>query len=214
MADTITIVYGAAAREWARPIAVETDAPLRLSDGSYPFAEPPDLIRLDTTAARLGFLREHLRSLCDLWSKPSRQFLDLYFGWIGETLARDPARRELMEAGCGLFAPQDWSFAAPRPLPSAHLSVGGDAVRADFAFWIGGGFVAVELPGERRAKRRGELARLGGAGATVIELAPADLADAAALGARLPPRFHDFWRGVALPRSPFGPRIGRTVVRL
>ena len=206
MAEAITVFYGATTREDAQVVALRRGAPLRLSDGPYPFAEPPDLIRLATTAARLDFLREHLRSLCGLWAKPRLQFLDAYFAWIGATLAVAPAHRALTDAGHGLFAPEDWSFAALRPLPSVLLLAGTDTIRADFAFWTGAGLVAVELPGERRAQRRGQLARLAASGVTVIELVPADLADAAALGAKLPAAFGEFWRGVALPHSPFGTR--------
>ena len=206
MVDTLTLSYGATAHANALPIALQIGAPLRLSDGSYPFAEPPDLTRLDTTAARLDWLREHLTSLCDLWAKPPRQFLNAYFAWIAATLAAEPARRALTDAGHGLFAPEDWSFAALRPLPSAFLPAGGGTARVDFAFWTGAGFVVVELPEERRAKRHAELVRLAASGVMLIELAPADLGDAAALGARLPVAFHDFWRGVALPPSPFGAR--------
>ena len=206
MAEAITIFYGAATRDGAQAIELRGGRPLRLSDGFYPFAEPPDLIRLDTTLARLDFLREHLQSLCDLWAKPPRQFLDAYFAWISAALASEPARSDLTAVGGGLFAPADWSFAALRPLPSALLSAGEGAVRTDFTFWTGAGFVAIELPGGRRATRRDELARLAAAGVTVIELAPADLADAAALDAKLPAPFRDFWRGVKLPQSPFGAR--------
>ena len=206
MAGTITISYGAGTRANALPIALRAGAKLRLCDAAYPFAEPPDLIRIETTATRLAFLREHLQSLCDLWAKPPRQFVDAYFAWLAATLASDLARRALTEAGHGLFAPDDWSFAALRPLPSAFLPAADEWVRAEFAFWTGDGFVAVELPGERRAKRRDELVRLAQAGVTVIELAPADLVDATALGVKLPAAFHDFWRNIALPRSPFGAR--------
>ncbi|HYL48794.1 MAG TPA: hypothetical protein VET84_05465 [Stellaceae bacterium] len=206
MAEAITIFYGATTREDAETFALHRGEPLHLSDGPYPFAEPPDLIRLATTAARLGFLHEHLRSLCGLWAKPPLQFLDAYFAWISAMLADAPAQRELTATGHGLFAPEDWSFAALRPLPSALLPAGGDTICADFAFWTGAGFVAIALPGERRAKRRDELAGLTAAGVTVVELTRADLADAAALSVKLPAAFHDFWRGVKLPRSPFGAR--------
>lgn len=206
MAEAITVFYGAATHDGAQAVELRPGAPLRLSDGPYPFAEPPDLIRLDTTAARLGFLCEHLQSFCDLWAKPPRQFLDVYFVWIAATLAADPAQRALTELGHGLFAPADWSFMAPRPLPSTLLTVAGDTIRTDFAFWTGEGFIAIELPGERRAKRRAELARLRATDVVVVELATADLGNVAALGTRLPPPFRDFWRGASLPLSPFGGR--------
>ncbi|HYL32788.1 MAG TPA: hypothetical protein VEU53_06535 [Stellaceae bacterium] len=206
MAEANTTFYGAATREDAQVATLRRGMPLRLSDGPYPFAEPPDLIRLATTAARLDFLREHLRSLCGLWARLPRRFLDTYFAWIGATLTSPPAQRALTDAGHGLFAPEDWSFMALRPLPSALLSAGGDTVRIDFAFWTGNGLVAFELTGERRAKRREELTRLAAGGVTVVELARGDLVDASALGTRLPPDFREFWRGVPLPCSPFGAR--------
>ncbi|MDE1903182.1 MAG: hypothetical protein KGI46_04950 [Alphaproteobacteria bacterium] len=211
MADAITIFYGAATRDDAEAVSLRRGAPLRLSDGPYPFAEPPDLIRLATTAARLDCLHEHLRSLCGLWAKPPLAFLDAYFAWIGATLAAAPAKRALSEAGQGLFAPEDWSFAALRPLPSAFLPTGDVTISVDFAFWTGVGIVAVELPGGRRAKRRDELERLRASGVTVVELGLADLADAAALGAKLPLEFAAFWRNAKLPQSPFGAR-GLTIV--
>ncbi|MGH7008568.1 MAG: hypothetical protein ACRED7_09210, partial [Stellaceae bacterium] len=200
MAETIAVFYGATTRDDAQAVSLRRDVPLRLSDGPYPFAEPPDLIRLATTAARLDFLREHLQALCGLWAKPPLAFLDAYFAWIGATLAAAPAQAALTEMGRGLFAPEDWSFAAPRPLPLALLPAGDAAIRADFAFWTGAGFVAVELPGERRAHRRGDLVRLAAVGVSIIDLGPADLTDAAALGAKLPTGFAAFWRGVPLPR--------------
>ena len=206
MTDAITVFYGAATRDDAQAVSLRRGAPLRLSDGPYPFAEPPDLIRLVTTAARLDFLREHLRSLCGLWARPPLQFLDAYFAWIGAALTAEPVARALAEAAHGLFTPEDWSFAALRPLPSALLRASDAAVRGDFAFWTGAGLVAIELPGERRPQRRGELALLSASGVTVVELTSADLADGVALGTKLPADFTEFWRGVPLPRSPFGAR--------
>ncbi len=204
MTDAITVFYGAATRDDAQAVSLRRGAPLRLSVGPYPFAEPPDLIRLAPAAARLDFLREHLRSLCGLWARPPLQFLHAYFAWIGTTLAAAPVVRALAEAAHGLFTPEDWSFAALRPLPAALLPAGDAAVRTDFAFWTGAGVIAIELPGERRAQRRGELALLSASGVTVVELTSADLADGVALGTKLPADFTEFWRGVPLPRSPFG----------
>lgn len=209
--DAITIFYGAATRDDAQAVSLRCGAPLRLSDGPYPFAEPPDLIRLATTAARLDFLCEHLGSLCGLWAKPPLAFLNAYFAWIGATLAAAPTRTALTETGHGLFAPEDWSFAAPRPLLSALLPADDVTIRVDFAFWTGTSFVAVDSPRERRARRRGELALLTAAGVTVLELASGDLIDAATLAAKLPADFAEFWRDIPLPRSPFGAR-GLTIV--
>lgn len=179
--------------------------PLRLWHGPYPFAEPPDLTRLKGTAERLAFLKEHLKSLCGLWARPPLDFLDAYFRWIESTL--EGSKTELEARGGGLFQPRDWSFAAFRPLPLAHLPVAADkSVRTDLAFWTGDRLAAIELVGEStpRRQRREELDALRQAGVAVIEIPVAALAngDPAAL---LPASYTRFWEGVELPKSPFGP---------
>src|SRR5271154_3123437 len=179
--------------------------PLRLWHGPYPFAEPPDLTRLKGMAERLTFLKEHLKSLCGLWAKPPLDFLDAYFRWIEPTL--EASKTELEARGGGLFQPRDWSFAAFRPLPLAHLPVAADkSVRTDFAFWTGDRLAAVELVGEStpRRQRRAELDALRQAGIAVIETPVAVLAGGD-LAALLPASFTRFWEGVELPKSPFGP---------
>ncbi len=181
--------------------------PLRLWHGPYPFAEPPDLNRLKGTAERLAFLKEHLKSLCGLWTRPPLDFLEAYFRWIDSALESGRAELEALAAkGGGLFQPRDWSFAAFRPLPLAHLPVAADrSVRTDFAFWTGDRLAAIELIGEStmRRQRREELDALRQAGVDVVEIPVARLAgDLAAL---LPESFARFWAGVELPKSPFGP---------
>jgi hypothetical protein len=179
--------------------------PLRLWHGPYPFAEPPDLTRLKGTAERLAFLKEHLKSLCGLWARPPFDFLDAYFRWIESTL--EASKAELEARGGGLFQPRDWSFAAFRPLPLAHLPVAAERnVRTDFAFWTGDRLAAVELVGEStpRRHRREELDTLRQAGVAVVDIPVAQLAGGD-LAALLPASFARFWAGVELPKSPFGP---------
>jgi hypothetical protein len=179
--------------------------PLRLWHGPYPFAEPPDLNRLKGTAERLAFIKEHLKSLCGLWARPPLDFLEAYFRWIDAAL--EAGRAELEAKGGGLFQPRDWSFAAFRPLPLAHLPVAaGRSVRADFAFWTGDRLAAIELIGEStpRRQRREELGALRQAGIELVEIPHAALAGGE-LGALLPQSFARFWDGVELPKSPFGP---------
>src|ERR1700689_926589 len=180
-------------------------SPPRRWPGPYPFAEPPDLTRLKGTAERLAFLKDNLKSLCGLWARPPLDFLDAYFRWIESTL--EGSKTELEARGGGLFQPLDWSFAAFRSLPLAHLPVAADkSVRTDFAFWTGDRLAAIELVGEStpRRQRREELDALRQAGVAVIEIPVAALAggDPAAL---LPASFTRFWEGVELPKSPFGP---------
>lgn len=212
MEEGLVLSYGAATvaaqMPSVRPIPGRV---LRLADGPYPFPEPPDLFRLARSEERLAFLCDHLQSLCGLWDKPARLFLAVYFAGITAAIAA--AAREidaLAAATGGLFSPSDWSFAAPRPLPQAHLPAdAAGTVRADFAFWTGTQFIAIELLGSAtpRRQRRAELARLAAAGVAVIALPAASLPhDGPALLARhLPPLFRRFWEGVRWPGSPFAP---------
>ncbi|HXP31614.1 MAG TPA: hypothetical protein VN832_11025 [Stellaceae bacterium] len=209
MADLV-IAYGVAAVAEAAPrvtIDRARAAPLRLCDGPYPFAEAPDLFRLATVAQQRDFLREHLQSLCNLWDKPARLFLDAYFRRIAAAIEEGQGDlAALAERAGGLFSPGDWSFCALRPLPQAHLL----GVRTDFALWTGAALVAIELVGSAtpRRRRREELARLRQAEIIVLELPVERLerAEERFLAEILPPAFHRFWAGVALPSSPFAPQ--------
>jgi hypothetical protein len=207
--EILRIPYGGAQ---VGTLAVELDrragAPLRLSDGPYPFAEPPDLVRLTSLADRLAILREHLQSLCGLWDKLAHLFLAAYFARIATAIAaNEPELTALAARSGGLFAPPDWSFSALRPLPQAHL--GAPPVRVDFAFWTGVALVAIDLQGSGspRKQRQEELARLREQGVTVVAVPGGALqAEGEALLARLlPAPFQKFWAGVGLPSSPFGP---------
>jgi hypothetical protein len=191
------------------PLAVcRHGVPLRLSSDDWPFAEPPDLVRMPETADRLVFLCEHLKSLCGLWDKGPRLFLDIYFRHILRCIAAEPEALTAASARHGaLFRPLDWSFSALRPLPAAHIVVEDEeAVRADFAFWSGDGVVAVDIAGLGSSKARREAReRLRRHGVAVIEIALDELQRDGEnrLASRLPPVFQTFWDGVALPASPF-----------
>lgn len=198
-------------------------APLRLSDGPYPFIEPPDLVRMTGVAERFEFLRDHVKAQCGVWDKLPRLFLDAYFAFV---LSAIDAHRQRLEAaasasGC-IFTPIDWCFSALRPLPQAHLvappdgAPGGgddpaDLVKAEIAFWTGDALVAIEPVGSAtpRRQRREELARFARHGVTVIEVPGSDVQrDGETLLARLlPPPFGAFWEGVDFPSSPFGPQL-------
>jgi hypothetical protein len=202
------VQYGRASAASPGPAAlVAPGAPLRLCDGPYPFPEPPDLIANATIAQRLELLREHLATQCGPWDRLARIFLDAYFTYIAAALAAGAP--ELATRTGGLFVPADWSFAALRPLPQAHLPPHDEApVRVDFAFWTGAQFVAIDLVGSAspRRQRQDELARLTAAEVTLVPVPGAALQqDGAKLLARLlPPQLQRFWDGVSLPSSPFG----------
>ena len=194
------IPYGSA-KPAGLAIELAAGRPLRLSDGPYEFAEPPDLVRLVGTPERLEILHEHLNALCGLWDKPAQNFLSLYFRWLAASVAAAPS----LAARAGLFAPADWSFSALRPLPQAHL--GAPPVRVDFAFWTGSGLIAIALQGAGtpRRQRQEELARLRAGGVAVVEVPAASLAQDDVLDRLLPAPLKNFWEDVALPASPFGP---------
>jgi hypothetical protein len=218
-ADMLTIPYGSAETfdPWGGVLpgvpCVRIDrrgrAALRLDGPGYPFAEPPDLVRLVTLEERLAFLLEHLKGQCGLWDRLPRLFLEAYFRWIAASIAAAGATIAAGAAGrSGLLVPRDWSFAALRPLPQAHLPTSGGPVRVDMAFWTGEALVAVEMVGNAsRDRRRLEaLERLRQEGAAVVEIAGSALQrdGVAALDEALPPPFHRFWEARPLPLSPFG----------
>lgn len=211
---SLDILYGVAEPGPAAPsVRVVRGVPLRLWEGPYPFAEPPDLIRLTDVAQRLDFLRDHLQSLCGIWAGSLRIFLAAYFRWVGSVLAANQAAVERQTEGGGLFQAADWSFAAFRPLPSAHLPANGGTIRVDITFWTGERLVAIELigGGTLRAKRQAELDALRAAGVALCEIPVAGL-DGAVLDQHLPPDFARFWQGIALPRSPFGGTVPMAIL--
>jgi hypothetical protein len=184
--------------------------PLRLSTMQWDFPERPDLIALAERDARLDFLRDHLKSLCGLWDKEPRSFLDAYFRDIRECIRRyRPALDPLAAAHGGLFQPEDWAYSALCPLPQARLPAAPDAV-VNFAFWNGAELETVVVLGpasQNRAERAGR-ARLRESGAHVTEIPGAEFQHASAgdLIAHLPAVLGKFWEGVSLPSSPF--RVG------
>ena len=68
---------------------LEPHRALRLSTMAWDFPERPDLNAIATIADRLDFLRDHLKSLCGLWDKLPRLFLDAYFRGITECIAQN-----------------------------------------------------------------------------------------------------------------------------
>jgi hypothetical protein len=194
-------------------IDLRNPAPLRLSDMRHPFTAPPvaqDLAHADT---QLVVLEQHLTGLCGVWAKPQARFVAHYFAalrdHVGENEAAFVARTGQL---AGLVEPLHWCFAAPMPLPRAHLGLDGagrlagrnrtTSVCVDFAFWTGGALSAIEIAsGSQTGARRRALEGLSAAGVHVDRIDPA-LAGSALL-ARLGPAFSAFTDGLDLPESPF-----------
>src|SRR5689334_15894477 len=121
--DALTISYGN-----SLSAKLEAGRPLRLSTMRWDFPEPPDLIALAERDARLDFLRDHLKSLCGLWDKAPRSFLDAYFRDVRERIRRNrPALDTLAAVHGGLFQPEDWAYSALCPLPQSRLPAAPDA---------------------------------------------------------------------------------------
>ncbi|MGH7124149.1 MAG: hypothetical protein ACREFI_07240 [Stellaceae bacterium] len=203
--DQLIVSYGN-----GHSVTLERGRPLRLSAMVWDFPERPDLIALAERGARLDFLRDHLKSLCGLWDKLPRLFLDAYFRDVAECVRRDRSALEALSAAHGgLFDPADWAFAALCPLPQARLPVAPD-LAVDFAFWTGEALHAVFITSTTSQSRaqRNLRSRLRDSGVIVAEIPGAELQRAGAgdLLRRLGSTFADFWLGVPLPSSPF--RIG------
>src|SRR5437763_13708583 len=118
-------------------ISLEPQQPLRLSTMAWDFPERPDLIALISIGDRLDFLRDHLKSLCGIWDKLPRLFLDGYFRDIRECIAtHHPALDALAAGHGGLFRPEDCSLSAFSPLTQARLRAAPETPD-DFAFCTG-----------------------------------------------------------------------------
>jgi hypothetical protein len=215
VSDTLVIPYGCggvpASLAMVPCVTIERARrkPLLLSDGGSQFAEPPAAGRLADGAAQLGFLRDHLIGLCDPWAAHQRRFIERYVDMVVWRVAglADALGARLARFG-DLYRVEDFSFAALRPLPRAHLRQADDAgwIATDFAFWTGTTAIALDIADTRRTlrRRRADHAALHDAGVTVVALAPDALAgEMAGFAALLPAALVDFCAGAALPSSPF-----------
>ena len=199
-----TIPYGGAVATAGLRVALTAGRPLRLNDAGWDIAEPSDAARLADRAAALDFLRDQLKRLCDPWAAHQGGFLDAYFRFVADTVARDaPALAARLAPFGDLYRVEDFWFSALRPLPRAHIPDAEGWVSVDFAFWTGTMLVAIDIADGRRTARRraADHARLAAAGARVIALAPAALTGD--LTAHLPETLVRFCDGETLPSSPF-----------
>jgi non-ribosomal peptide synthetase component F len=172
-------------------------------------------------ATPLTVLSDHLKGLCRTWDRLSLRFLDGYFAHIATMLGvhRDAIAVKLAPFA-GLYAAEDWTFSAPKPLPRAHLYaprnnsaswVTEDFMQVDFAFWLGDRMVAVlSKPGSLTPARANErVARLEQAGVTTVHFTAQDLEkEPVALFDRIIGDFGALIEGAGVvPISPFRPRM-------
>ena len=131
-------------------------------------------------AARVAAMKQFLRKLCCDYAPQRLRFVDCYIDCMAAHLEtyRDELARDLQRYD-GLYAPEDWLWSAPCPLPRAWLPGQGEMVPVDFAFWDGTQPVAIDLGGS-----------LGKARIVVVRITPGVLAsDPLALLEILPDTF-------------------------
>lgn len=187
---------------------------LRMNNAGFDLPAPAIGEPETSTAERVA---AHLTRLAGAWNAPAARFIERYFAFLDRQI--EDHRADLADRLApfdGLFAPEDFIFSAPLPLPRAALFApadghGGepthaDYVAVDFAFWLGDAPSAVfALPSSLTpgaARRRDE--RLAAAGVTCVSFAASDLADPEfGLFRRiLGPEACRFWEGETLPAAP------------
>ena len=171
------------------------NSPLRLNTEPV----PPDVMPLATGdhAARVTAALAWLESLCGDYAPLRRQFITAYFRFVASVI--DAHRTELLarlQRYDGLYAPEDFLWSAPRPLPRGWVPVGERWLPADMLFWDGMQPIAIELAARDTDRQRVLLA------AKVVTLR-IERAAFDRLDALLPPGFHRYWDDEALPSSPF-----------
>jgi hypothetical protein len=145
-------------------------------------------------AARVAAMKQFLHGLCGDYAPQRLRFVDCYLGCMAAQLDahRDEMARDLQQYH-GLYAPEDWLWSAPRPLPRAWLPGKAGMAPVDFAFWDGTQAIAIGFGNAQDVP-----------GAVVCRVTPDILAGGPlALLDVLPVGFRCFWRGESLPRSPF-----------
>jgi hypothetical protein len=236
--DVILVPYGA--DTWSvQPVNVRHfgDGAVRL-DAPFPCAAINKInkkpLRLNSEAFRVALnfnatqgvtpltvISDHLKGLCRTWDRLSLRFLDGYFEHIANMLGvhRDAITTKLAPFA-GLYAVEDWTFSAPKPLPRAHLYAPrnnsaawntDDFVQVDFAFWLGERMVAVLSKPETLtpARARERLARLAQTDVTTIHFSAEDLVkEPTALFDRIIGDFGALIENAGIvPMSPFRPKI-------
>jgi hypothetical protein len=180
---------------------------LRLNTEPLPLVAMPEAV--GDHAAPVTAAVDWLVSLCGDYAPLRRRFITTYFAFLATQL---DAHRAALAADLtrydGLYAPDDWLWSAPRPLPRAWLASPHGPLPAEIAFWDGTQPLAIELSARDTPRQ----AALHAVGLPVLRIAPDVLADPAALGALLPAPFHAFWRGQTLPASPFRRPVPRGVL--
>ncbi|HEX2255857.1 MAG TPA: hypothetical protein VHG92_03995 [Afifellaceae bacterium] len=228
MAERFAILWGRAARAGEIDLAsltgdIDADQVLAVEPGRTPPFRlnsdtgrrfPPErLTELAGTDAKLAALKEDAARGLDLFARPPRRFLELYFAFVSARIEAERGKlEERLAWSGGLFGYRDWAFSALRPLPRAVVAeIADDRARplqavADFIFWTGEEALLVAI----RATGSSQAGALVPPGLPVraVSLAPADLETAESLFTRerFGDAFVDFWKGEDWPAGPYRPR--------
>ena len=147
--------------------------------------------------ARVAAAKAWLESLCGDYAPLRRQFVDAYLRFAAAQI--EAHRAELaarLEPYDRLYAPDDFLWSAPRPLPRGWVRAGDQLLPADMVFWDGTQPIAIELAARDTDRQRALLS----AGITLHRIEPSMFAR---LDAVLPSVFLRFWEDQTLPSSPF-----------
>jgi hypothetical protein len=181
------------------PSAVAGADKLRLNSEPVP-ADAMPLATGDHTA-RITAARDWMISLCGDYAPLRRQFISSYLEFVtAHLVAHRSELAEHLRRYHGLYAPEDWTWSALRPLPRAWLPAGERMLQAEIVFWDGARPIAVELAARPTERQAALLA----AGIDVVRVDPPVLSgDPMQLAALLPACFQYFWQSQTLPSSPF-----------
>ncbi|MGN6461325.1 MAG: hypothetical protein ACTHLY_08950 [Pseudolabrys sp.] len=191
--------------------------PLRLNNGRLNLHGKTD------AADAFSRIKEYLLTICGPWSRQHHLFIDTYFAFIDEQCERHRAELNDILAPFGsVYSYRDFRFSAWLPLPLAVVDSSTPPQpeqplpRADFLFWSGTEFIAVELCGHtsRSNKRIRELDQLRQAGVRIVDTHLSQLrADhGAQFIAAFPSDFSRFWAGERFPSGPLKPENARFVL--
>jgi len=191
-------------------------APLRLNNAAL------DLHGKTAAADAFSRIKEYLLTLCGPWSRHHHLFVARYFAFVDAQCELHRAElTEILAPFGSVYSYRDFRFSAWLPLPLAVVTATAatqpDAPpRADFLFWSGTAFIAVELCGHtsRSMQRIRDREQFRQAGIEVVDVSLDALrADPGALlTSAFPPAFSRFWSGEPFPSGPVKPDAARFVL--
>lgn len=122
--------------------------PLRLNTEPVPPDAMPLLV--GTHEQRVAAATEWLQSQCGDYAPLRRQFIERYFEFIQDEVGSHRAElAERLRPFDGLYAPEDFTWSAFRPLPRAWIVNGDRLTLTDMVYWDGKHPIIVDLKSPR-----------------------------------------------------------------